>query len=79
MLKKSDFGQTWGPKCGKSGLLQKIGPGLELGLAFLGVKMSTFDGPDDVQGWESDRIVFWDKVYIVIGPQSVKKWTFFKC
>ena len=50
VLKKVILDKLGAPKCGKSGLLQKIGSGLELGLAFLGVKMSTFDGPDDVQG-----------------------------
>ena len=41
-----------GPKCGKSGLFQKLGLalglGLELGLAIQFVKMATFDGPDGV-------------------------------
>ena len=52
-----------------------LGLGLGLGLAIQVVKMATFDGPDGVQGWESDekRIFgqpFWPKVR--------KKWTFFK-
>ena len=50
-----------------------LGLGLELGLAFQGVKMSTFDGPDDVQIWESDEKGVLDK----IGAQSVKKVDFF--
>ena len=29
--------------------------GLELGLAFQGVKIFTFDGLDDIQSWESDE------------------------
>ena len=32
-----------------------IGLGLGLGLAIQIVKMATFDGPDGVQGWESDE------------------------
>ena len=31
-----------------------LGLGLGLGLAIQVVKMATFDGPDGVQGWESD-------------------------
>ena len=27
------------------------------------MKTSTFDGPDGVQGWESDKKVFWGKVW----------------
>ena len=34
---------------------QKLGLALGLGLAFQGVKMSTFDEPVRVQGWESDE------------------------
>ena len=37
----------------KVDFFQKLG--LALGLAFQGVKMSTFDEPDGVQGWESDE------------------------
>ena len=50
----------------KVDFFQKLGLALELGLglAFQGVKMSTFDKPDGVQGWERDEKKF--------GPQSVE-------
>ena len=32
-----------------------LGLGLGLGLAIQVVKLATFDGPDGVQGWESDE------------------------
>ena len=36
-------------------LVLTLGLGLGLGLAIQTVKMATFDGPDGVQGWESDE------------------------
>ena len=47
---------------------------LELRLAFQGAKMSTFDGPDDVQSWESDEKSVFEQGW---GPQCVEKWPFF--
>ena len=78
-MKKCLGDNVFGLKCGKSRLFSKAGLalGLGLGLAFDGVKMSTFDGPDGVQGWESagkKTYVFLDK----FGPQSMKKVDFFK-
>ena len=59
VMKKDFLDNFLGPKCGKSGLFQKLGLalglGLGLGLAIQVVKLATFDGPDGVQGWESDE------------------------
>ena len=57
VMKKEFLDNVLGPKCGKSGLFQKLGLalGLGLGLAIQVVKMATFDGPHGVQGWESDE------------------------
>ena len=52
-----------------------LGLGLGLGLAFQLVKMATFDGPDGVQGWESDEKRSFGQRF---GPKVWKKWTFFK-
>ena len=53
----------------------QLGLGLEFGFAFQGVKMSTFEGPDYVQMWESDfKKCFWTK----LGPRSVGEVDFFK-
>ena len=49
--------------------------GLGLGLAIQVVKMATFDGPDGVQGWESDEKRFFRQCF---RPKVTKKWTFFK-
>ena len=56
---------------------QKLGLalGLGLGLAIQVVKMATFDGPDGVQGWESDeKRTFWT----TFCSQSVEKVDFFQ-
>ena len=58
------------PKCGKSGLLQRLG----LGLAFQDVKISTMDGLDDVRSWESDEKSVLGKSW---GPKVWKKCAFF--
>ena len=66
-------------KCGKVDIFQKLGLalglGLGLGLAIEFVKMATFDGPDGVQGWESDEKRIFGQRF---GPKVWKKWTFFK-
>ena len=56
---------------------QKLGLalGLGLGLAIQVVKMAAFDGPDGVQGWESDEKRIFGQRF---GPKLWKKWTFFK-
>ena len=47
------FGQSLGPKVWKKWtFFQKLGLEFGLGLAFQGIKMSTFDGLDGVKGWE---------------------------
>ena len=48
---------------------------LGLGLAIQVVKMATFDGPDGVQGWESDEKRTFGQRFV---PKVWKKWTFFK-
>ena len=59
--KKDVLDNFLGRKCGKVdffqnlGLVLGLGLGLGLGLAIQLVKMATFDGPDGVQGWESDE------------------------
>ena len=57
VMKKEVLDNFLGPKCGKVDFFQKLGLalGLGLGLAIQLVKMATFDGPDGVQGWESDE------------------------
>ena len=59
VMKRVFWGKVWAPKCGKVDFFQKLGLalglGLRLGLAIQGVKTSTFDEPDSVQGWESDE------------------------
>ena len=59
VMKKEFLDNVLGPKCGKVDFFQKLGLalglGLGLGLAIEFVKMATFDGPDGVQGWESDE------------------------
>ena len=52
-----------------------LGLGLGLGLAIQFVKISIFDGPDGVQGWESDEKRIFGQRF---GPKVWKKWTFFK-
>ena len=52
-----------------------LGLGLGLGLAIQFVEMATFDGPDGVQGWESDEKRIFRQRF---GPKVWKKWTFFK-
>ena len=79
VMKKESLDNVLGPKCGKSGLFLKLGLalglGLGLGLAIQFVKMATFDGPDGVQGWESDEKRIFGQRF---GPKVWKKWTFFK-
>ena len=59
VMKKELLYNSLGPRCGKVNFFQKLGLalglGLGLGLPFHFVKMATFDGPDGVQGWESDE------------------------
>ena len=76
-MKKNILENVLFPKCGKSGLFQKLGLGLGLGLglAFQVVKMATFDRPDGVQGWESDEKRIFGQCFV---PKVWKKWTFFK-
>ena len=55
---KKCFWTTFGPQSVERGdFFQKLGLALGLGsgLAFQGVKMSTFDEPHGVQGWGSDE------------------------
>ena len=75
---KSVFGQSLGPKVWKKwNFFQKLGLALGLGLwlAFEFVKMSTFDEPDGVQGWESDEKSVFGQSF---GSKVWKKWTFIK-
>ena len=65
-VEKVDFFQTLG---------LPLGLGLGLGLAIQIVKMATFDGPDGVQGWESDEERIFGQRF---GPKVLKKWTFSK-
>ena len=51
-----------------------LGFGFGLGLAIQFVKMATFDGPDGVQGWESDEKEF----RTTFLAQSVEKVDFFQ-
>ena len=61
---KKCFGTKFGPQSvEKVDFFEKLGLELGLGLAFEFVKMSTFDEPDGVQGWESDEKSIWDKVW----------------
>ena len=77
VMKKEIFDNVLGPKCEKVDFFQKLGLalGLGLGLAIQFVKMATFDGPDGVQGWESDEKRIFGQRF---GPKVWKKWTFFK-
>ena len=79
VMKKEFLDNVLGPKCGKVDFFQKLGLalglGLGLGLAIQLVKMATFDGPDGVQGWESDEKRNFGQRF---GPKVWKKWTFFK-
>ena len=79
VMKKEFLDNALGSKCGKSGLFPKLGLalglGLGLGLSIQLVKMATFDGPDGVQGWESDEKRIFGQRF---GPKVWKKWTFFK-
>ena len=79
VMKKDFLDNVLGPKCGKVDFFQKLGLalglGLGLGLAIQFVKMATFDGPDGVQGWESDEKTIFGQRF---GPKVWKKWTFFK-
>ena len=59
----------------KVDFFQKLGLALRLGLAFQFVKMAAFDGPDGVQGWESDEKRILGRRF---GPKVWKKWTFSK-
>ena len=61
----------------KVDFFQKLGLALGLGLALAiqFVKMATFDGPDGVQGWESDEKKSLDNV---LGPKCGKSGLFSK-
>ena len=78
VMKKEFLDNVLGPKCGKSGLFSKgrvnVRVRVRLGLAIQFVKMATFDGPDGVQGWESDEKRRFGQLF---GPKVWKKWTFF--
>ena len=78
-MKKEFLDNVLGPKCGKVDFFRKLGLalglGLGLGLAIEFVKMATFDGPDGVQGWESDEKEFLDNV---LGPKCGKSGLFSK-
>ena len=80
VMKKDVLDNFLGRKCGKVDFFQKLGLalglGLGLGLAIQFVKMATFDGPDGVQGWNSDEKRSFGQRF---GPKVWKKWTFFKC
>ena len=52
-----------------------LGLGLGLGLAIQFVKMAIFDGPDGVQGWESDEKRFFGQRF---GPKVWKSRHFSK-
>ena len=72
VMKKEFLDNLLGPKCGEVDIFQKLGLvlGLELRLAIQVVKMATLDGPDGVQGWESDeKKNFWT----TFCSQSVEK------
>ena len=78
VMKKMFLDKVWAPKCGKSGLFQKLALalGIGLGLAFEIFRMFTFDEPPRCclrlgKWWKK---CFWSQ----FGPQSVEKWTFFK-
>ena len=79
VMKKEFLDNRFCPKCGKVDIFQKLGLalglGLGLGLAIQVVKMAIFDGPDGVQGWESDEKINFGQRF---GPKVWKKWTFFK-
>ena len=58
-MKKNVWPTFYSKSVEKVNFFQKLGLalglGLGLGLAIQVVKMATFDGPDGVQGWESDE------------------------
>ena len=74
VIKKECLDNVLGTKCGKVNFYQKLGLalglGLGLGLAIQVVKMATFDGPDGVQGWESDEKRIFRQCF---GPKVRKK------
>ena len=76
-MKRQFLDNVLGPKCGKLEVdfFQKLGLGLGLGSAIQVVKKAIFDGPDGVQGWESDEKRIFGQSFC---SQSVEKWTFFK-
>ena len=79
-MKEVFFDKIFGHKMWKKWTFSKVKVSvrvrvrLELRLAFQGAKMSTFDGPDDVQSWESDEKSVFEQGW---GPQCVEKWPFF--
>ena len=79
VMKKDVLDNFLGRKCGKSGLFSKarvsVRVRVRVGLAIQFVKKATFDGPDGVQGWESDEKRIFGQRF---GPKVWKKWTFFK-
>ena len=81
-MKKECLDNVLFQKCGKVNFFPKLGLalglGLGLGLAIQVVKMATFDGPDGVQGWESDEKRTFGQRFVPKVWKSVEKWTFFK-
>ena len=79
VMKEEVLDNVLGPKCGKVDFFQMLGLalglGLGLGLSIQFVKMASFDGPDGVQGWESDEKRSFGQRF---GPKVWKKWTFLK-
>ena len=73
VMKKEFWTTFWAQSVEKVDFFQKLGLGLGLAIQF--VKMATFDGPDGVQGWESDEKRRFGQLF---GPKVWKKWTFFK-
>ena len=65
-MEKVDFFQ-------KLGLALGLGSGLRLAIQV--VKMATVDGPDGVQGWESDEKRMFGQRFV---PKVWKKCTFFQ-
>ena len=75
VMKKLFGDKVWTKRCGKGGLFsQKLRLEFGFGLAFPGMKMSTFDGQDGGKVGKMMKRVFFDKVW----AQSMKKVDFLK-